>query len=178
MKKKVTTEAETKITGKKAIRGRAIWLAFMKLCKPVRTVLIGILGAAFFIIHCLVVEFRSRTSKVYGLQVRVWSSGWQITWPAACATYMLVMHSAHCYLHCFLTGGQVERLKTQIEVMCHSHIFRSLADIWCSLTLAVSAWLKLALDISWAGSVYPVNRGPSIHLLARTGAIINRVMQV
>ncbi|OAX44520.1 hypothetical protein K503DRAFT_304184 [Rhizopogon vinicolor AM-OR11-026] len=156
----VTTEAETTITGKKAMRGRAIWLAFMKLARPVRTVLIGILGAAFFIIPLLVVEFRFKDKQSVRLQVRVWSLWLAITWAAACATYMLVDAIPRTVIYIvFLLGGQVERLKTQIE-----------------LTLAVSAWLKLALDISWAWVALSV----IVAIYTPPGsywAIINRVMQ-
>jgi len=113
----VTTEVEAPVTGKKAMRGRALWLAFMKLARPVRTLLAGILGAAFFIIPLLVVELRFRNKESVRLQIRVWSLWLSITWAAACATYILVDAIPRIVIYiAFLLGGQVERLKTQIEV--------------------------------------------------------------
>jgi hypothetical protein len=58
-----------------------------------------------------------------------------------------------------LFGGQVERLKTQLE-----------------LTLAVKGWLKLVLDISWAwislSVIRAVSKPPGSYWV-----IVNRVMQ-
>lgn len=118
----VTSEAKNPVAGKKAMRGRALWLAFMKLARPVRTLLVGILGAAFYIIPFLVVELRFKNKESVRLQVRVWSIWLSITWAAACATYILVDAIPRTVIYiAFLLGGQVERLKMQIEV-CIFHI--------------------------------------------------------
>ncbi|KAG2077279.1 hypothetical protein BDR04DRAFT_1088237 [Suillus decipiens] len=145
---------------KKARRGRALWLGFMKLARPVRTLLVGILGAAFFIIPWLVVELRFKDKESVRLQVRVWSLWLSITWATSCATYLVVDAIPRTVIYViFLLGGQVERLKTQIE-----------------LTLAVSAWIKLILDISWAwialSAITAFYKPPGAYWV-----IINRVMQ-
>lgn len=156
----VPSQVENTETGKKARRGRALWLAFMKLARPVRTLLLGILGSAFFIIPLLVVELRFKDKEGVRLQVRVWSLWLSITWAASCATYLVVDAIPRTVIYViFLLGGQVERLKTQIE-----------------LTLAVSAWLKLALMISWAwialSAITAFYQPPGAYWV-----ITNRVMQ-
>jgi hypothetical protein len=125
----VASQVENTETGKKARRGRALWLAFMKLARPVRTLLIGMLGAAFFIIPWLVVELKFKDKESVRLQVRVWSLWLSITWAASCATYLVVDAIPRTVIYIiFLLGGQVERLKTQIEV-CTARTFRgSLAE--------------------------------------------------
>ncbi|KAG2349047.1 hypothetical protein BDR05DRAFT_1028210 [Suillus weaverae] len=156
----VANQVENPETGKKARRGRALWLGFMKLARPVRTLLLGIFGVAFFIIPLLVVELRFQNKEGVRLQVRVWSLWLSIIWAASCATYLVVDAIPRIVIYViFLFGGQVERLKTQIE-----------------LTLAVSAWLKLILDISWAWialcAITAFYKPPGAYWV-----IINRVMQ-
>lgn len=125
----VTSEVENPETGKKAMRGRALWLAFMKLARPVRTILVGALGAAFFIIPLLVVELKFKHEESVRLQIRVWSLWLSITWAAGCSTYMLVDAIPRTVIYIvFLLGGQVERLKTQIEVCVVLQIFGSLTE--------------------------------------------------
>lgn len=146
--------------GMKARRGRALWLAFMKLARPVRTLLVGIVGTAIFITPLLVVDIRFHSNSTVRPQVRVWSLWLSIAWAASCATYLFVDAIPKAVVSViFLLGGQVERLKTQIE-----------------LTLAVSAWLKLLLDISWAWIALSVIRAvykpPGSYWV-----IINRIMQ-
>ncbi|KIL00586.1 hypothetical protein PAXRUDRAFT_821485 [Paxillus rubicundulus Ve08.2h10] len=144
----------------KARRGRALWLAFMKLARPVRTLLVGIIGTAFFITPLLVAELRFQSNTTARPQVFVWSLWFSITWATSCATYLVVdlLPKAIVTIILFL-GGQVERLKTQVE-----------------LTLAVSGWLKLLLDVSWAWIALSVIRAfykpPGLYWV-----IINRVMQ-
>ncbi|KIJ70095.1 hypothetical protein HYDPIDRAFT_172003 [Hydnomerulius pinastri MD-312] len=146
--------------GKKARRGRALWLAFMKLARPVRALLVGILGTAFFIAPLLVVELRFSSNTTVRPQVHAWSLWLAITWAASCATYLIVDLLPKTIITIILfLGGQVERLKTQVE-----------------LTLAVSAWLKLFLDISWSWIAFSVIMAfykPS----GSYWVIINRVMQ-
>ncbi|KAG1752650.1 Mechanosensitive ion channel-domain-containing protein [Suillus paluster] len=141
----VTSQAENPETGKKARRGRALWLGFMKLARPVRTLLVGVLGAAFFITPLLVVELRFKDKE----SVR----------PLAQHTCLWMPVPRIAIYVIFLFGGQVERLKTQIE-----------------LTLAVSAWLKLVLDISWAwialSAITTFYKPPGSYWV-----VINRVMQ-
>lgn len=152
--------AEGTHEGTKARRGRALWLAFMKLARPVRTLLVGIVGTAILITPLLVVDIRFHSNSTVRPQVRAWSLWLSIIWAASCVTYLVVDAIPRTVVTIiFLLGGQVERLKTQIE-----------------LTLAVSAWLKLLLDISWAWIALSVIRSvwkpPGSYWV-----IINRIMQ-
>lgn len=105
--------------GKHARRGRALWLAFMKLTRPVRTLLVGVIGAAFFITPLLVVELKYQNSGGVRPQVHAWSLWFSIIWAASCATYLVVdLLPDTIVTIILLLGGQVERLKTQVEV-CH-----------------------------------------------------------
>jgi hypothetical protein len=130
----VASQVESPETGKRARRGRALWLGFMKLARPVRALLVGTLGAAFFIIPLLVVELRFKDKESVRLQVRVWSLWLSITWAASCATYLVVDAIPRTVIYIiFLLGGQVERLKTQIEVRT-TRTSRGQSDLiyWCS----------------------------------------------
>ncbi|KIM68834.1 hypothetical protein SCLCIDRAFT_897769 [Scleroderma citrinum Foug A] len=144
----------------KARRGRALWLAFMKLARPVRTLLVGIIGTAFFITPLLVVDIRFHSNSTVRPQVRSWSLWLSITWAAACVTHLVVdaIPKAVVTVILFL-GGHVERLKTQVE-----------------LTLAVSAWLKLLLDVSWAWIALSVTRA-ICQPAGSYWSILNRIMQ-
>jgi len=100
----------------KARRVRWLWLQFMKLSRFIRVLLVGVTGAAILIIPLLVVNLRFRKSPVR-LQVHVWSLWLTIIWSAACATSLVVDATPHIVLLVIrLFGGQVERLKSQIEV--------------------------------------------------------------
>ncbi|KAH0839914.1 Mechanosensitive ion channel-domain-containing protein [Lanmaoa asiatica] len=146
--------------GKHARRGRALWLAFMKLTRPFRTLLVGVIGAAFFITPLLVVELKYQNSGGVRPQVHAWSLWLSIIWAASCATYLVVdLLPSTVVTIILLLGGQVERLKTQVE-----------------LTLAVSAWLKLLLDVSWAWIALSVIR-TYYNPPGSYWVIINRVMQ-
>lgn len=100
----------------KAKRGRAIYLAFMKLARPVRVFLLGALGAGILITPLIVVQLRFKSNPVRP-QVHVWSLWLSIIWAAGCVTY-LVVDAIPSLVIAFvvLFGGQVERLKIQLEV--------------------------------------------------------------
>lgn len=101
-----------------AIRGRWLWQAFLKLAKPVRVLLVSLLGSAFFIAPFLVVNlrFRSHPAKIQ-VQVHVWSLWLTTTWAAGCATYMVVDLIPRLVVYVTrLFGGKIERLKIQVEV--------------------------------------------------------------
>jgi hypothetical protein len=107
-------KAETE--GVKAKRGRALWMAFMKLARAIRVLLIGMLGAAIFITPLLVVELRFRNSPVRS-QVHFWSLWLSIVWAASCITYLVVDAIPRAVAWVIVIfGGQVERLKIQLEV--------------------------------------------------------------
>ncbi|THU99162.1 hypothetical protein K435DRAFT_828267 [Dendrothele bispora CBS 962.96] len=143
----------------KAKRGRAVYLAFMKLARPVRVLLLGILGAGILITPLLVVQLRFKSSPVRQ-HVHVWSFWFSVIWAAGCVTYLVVDAIPWMVISIVtLFGGHVERLKIQLE-----------------LTLAVSGWLKLALDISWAWIGLSVLRSV-YHPPGNYWVIVNRVMQ-
>lgn len=100
----------------KAKRGRKLWLAFMRLARPVRVLLVSTIGAAFFITPLLVVDLRFKDSPIKN-QVHIWSLWLTITWAASCGTYLLVDAIPRIVLGIMIIfGGHLERLKTQIEV--------------------------------------------------------------
>ncbi|KAF7971295.1 hypothetical protein HWV62_21450 [Athelia sp. TMB] len=149
----------TRLAGTKAKRGRALYLAFMKLARPVRVVLLGILGASILITPLIVVELRFKSSPVRS-QVHMWSLWLSIIWASSCVTYIVVDSLPRLSVALIvLFGGQVERLKTEVE-----------------LILAVSAWLKLFIDVSCAW----IALGVLVQFYKPQGSywyIINRVMQ-
>ncbi|KAG6845241.1 hypothetical protein H0H87_012233 [Tephrocybe sp. NHM501043] len=143
----------------KAKRGRALWMAFMKLSRAVRVLLVSVFVASILITPFIVVKLRFKGNPV-SAQVHVWSIWLTIAWAAACATYLLVDAIPWVILSIVvLFGGQVERLKLQVE-----------------LVMAVSGWLKLTLDISWAWISLSVIRAID-HPPGSYWVIINRVMQ-
>lgn len=117
----------------KAKRGRALWLGFMKLSRPFRALLIGILGAGILATPLIVFDLRFHSSPAR-LQVHIWSmwlgklslsicSGMNLTaiaaivWAAGCITYLAVDAIPKLLISIIvLFGGQAERLKIQIEV--------------------------------------------------------------
>ncbi|KIL65517.1 hypothetical protein M378DRAFT_161839 [Amanita muscaria Koide BX008] len=115
----------------KAKRGRRLWLAFLKLARPIRVLLVGSIGAVILISPFIIINLRFRDSPVK-LQVQVWSLWLAIVWAVSCVIYLVVDAIPRIVIATMnLIGGQVESLKTQLE-----------------LTMAVSGWLKLALDVS------------------------------
>lgn len=105
-----------------AKRGRRLWLAFMKLSRPVRAVLICVVGVAILVTPLLVVNLRFRENPAK-VQVHVWSLWFTIMWAASCGTYLLVDSITRMVLNIMrLLGRQVERLKIQLEVF-DFHLF-------------------------------------------------------
>ncbi|KAI0704350.1 Mechanosensitive ion channel-domain-containing protein [Cytidiella melzeri] len=143
----------------RSIRGRAVWLAFMKLSRTLRTLLVGVLGVGILITPLLVFQLRFNSSPARR-QAHVWSLWLTITWAAACATYLAVDLAPALASGIFrLFSHSFERIKITIE-----------------LTAAVRGWLKLALDVTWAWialSVIRVIYNPP----GNYWIIVNRVMQ-
>lgn len=161
---------------KVAKRGRYLWLGFLKLARPVRVFIIGLLGAAIFITPLLVVYFRFRETVIRN-QVRVWSLWFTISWIAGCFTFIFVDSIPRIVVMLgHLVGGRVEKLKIQIEVM-HTDTSSRLGTNGCvQLTMAVKTWLKLALDISWAWITLSVLR-TVYNPFGTYWVIVNRFMQ-
>ncbi|KAF9653327.1 hypothetical protein BDM02DRAFT_3087350 [Thelephora ganbajun] len=126
----------------KAKRGRAAYLAFMKLARPLRVTLLCILGGGILITPLLIVHFLSRSNPVKK-HVFAWSIWLTIIWVAGCLTYVVVDAFEWVFLGLVsLFGGKTESLQMQLELM-----------------IAVSAWVKFALDIVWAWVSLSVTRG-------------------
>ena len=112
-----TVDAKDLETKRKTRRGRKIYGAFMRLARPVRTFLVAIIGAGIFITPLLVVQFKFNHSPARS-QVLAWSLWLSITWAAASATYLVVDSIPRFVISTVtLFHGQVENLKTQIEVL-------------------------------------------------------------
>jgi len=100
-----------------ARRGRALWIAFMRLSKFLRVLLIGVLVAGILITPMLVVELRFKHSPARP-QVRFWSLWLSISWGVGCMIYLLVDAIPYLVLSAMLVfGAQVERMKIQLEVL-------------------------------------------------------------
>ncbi|KAG9097041.1 hypothetical protein FRC07_010843, partial [Ceratobasidium sp. 392] len=145
---------------KKAKRGRRLWLGFMKLARPLRITIIALLGAGILITPLIVVHFKFRDSPVRW-HVFTWSLWLSITWAAGSVT-SLVIDTLPAFILRFVftvAGKAPEHLKTKLE-----------------LFMAVSLWLKLALDISWSWIALSVIRA----IVLPPGSYwvyVNRVMQ-
>lgn len=100
----------------KAKRGRAAYLAFMKLARPLRVTLLCILVGGILIAPLLVVHFlfHSNPAKKH---VFAWSIWFTTTWVAGCLTYVIVDASGWVFLGLVsLFGGKTESLQMQLEV--------------------------------------------------------------
>ncbi|TDL20127.1 hypothetical protein BD410DRAFT_821919 [Rickenella mellea] len=143
----------------KARRGRKLWTLFMRLARPIRTFLVAILGGGLIITPLLIFQFRFHNSSVRP-HVHTWSLWLAISWAAGSFTHLvvdLIPRIVICMTMLF--HGHVERLKIQLE-----------------LVLAVSGWIKLALDITWSWIALSVIRD-AIHPPGTYWVIVNRVMQ-
>jgi len=106
----------------RATRGRWLWMALMKLAMPVRVFLISIFGTAFFVTPLLVVNLRFREQPAW-LQVHVWSLWLTVIWASSCGTYLVVNLIPRFVVGAIgLFGGQIERLKIQVEVSRSSYL--------------------------------------------------------
>ena len=100
----------------KAKRGRAAYLGFMKLARPLRVALLCILGGGILITPLLVVHFLFRSSPVKK-HVFAWSIWLTIVWVAGCLTYVVVDAFGWVFLGLVsLFGGKTESLQMQLEV--------------------------------------------------------------
>ncbi len=115
------------VSAVKARRMRLVYVAFMKLARPIRTLLVALIGAGILITPLLVVQFRFKDSSAR-MQVYVWSLWLSITWAAACVTYLVVDLLPRVIISLvMMLSGKVERLKIQVEV-CAMPLLPSYAD--------------------------------------------------
>lgn len=109
-----------------AKRGRRLWLAFMKLARPIRVLLISLLGAAIFVTPLLIARFRFKDNPAK-IPIFVWSLWLTIIWATSCATYLAVDSIPRIVILVIeLFGGKIERLKSQVEV---SHVHPDLKTV-------------------------------------------------
>ena len=100
----------------KARRGRRIWNIFMRLARPIRTAIAGLIGAGLFITPLLVFRFRFRDNAAYK-HVFAWSLWLSVTWAAGCVTYTLVDFIPDIVVRAVrLFHGRFEILQSQMEV--------------------------------------------------------------
>lgn len=135
------TQKEREANASKAKRFRFLWMAFMKLSRPIRVLLTGILGCGVLITPLLVFQFRFHNS-VAQPQVHVWSLWLAIVWATSCVTYLAVDLIPKLFISLVvLLGYKVERLRIQIEVrFCYTfdmaamfankNIFDSLSSLY------------------------------------------------
>lgn len=118
----------------KAKRGRAAYLAFMKLARPLRVILLCILVGGILITPLLVVHFLFRSNPVKK-HVFAWSIWLTTSWVAGCITYVVVDASAWVFLGLVsLFGGKTESLQMQLEVRRFRMLFPS------AVVLIVRPW--------------------------------------
>ena len=109
-----------------AKRGRRLWLAFMKLARPIRVLLISVLGAAIFVTPLLIAHFRFKDNPAR-IPIFVWSLWLTIIWATSCATYLAVDSIPRIVILVIeLFGGKIERLKGQVEV---SHVYLNFKNL-------------------------------------------------
>lgn len=110
----------------KAKRGRAIYLAFMRLSRLLRVILLGIIGAGILITPLLVVHLTRLKNSPTRLQVHVWSLWLSIIWVAGCITTLTVDAIPRLVVGVVVLFGSgkaaIERLKVQLEVCCRQSI--------------------------------------------------------
>jgi len=100
----------------KAKRGRAAYLGFLKLVRPLRVILLCILGGGILITPLLVVHFLFRSNPVKN-HVFAWSIWLTIVWVAGCLTYVVVDSFGWMFLGLVSScGGKTESLQMQLEV--------------------------------------------------------------
>ena len=97
-------------------RGRAVYRAFMKLSRLLRTLIVAVLGAGILITPLLVFQLRF-TNTPGRIQAHVWSLWMSITWAASCGTYLIVDLAPTVALGIFrLFSHSFERMQITVEV--------------------------------------------------------------
>ena len=137
-------------------RGRRLWLAFVKLARPVRVVLVCFLGAAISATPLLVVVLRFPQNPAK-IQVQVWSIWFTSIWVASCITYLVVDLIPRSVIKVtWFFGGKTERLKFRVEVCPYlkSHISKSVniiniiqpVDNGCHALAEITARYHMGID--------------------------------
>ncbi|KIJ55555.1 hypothetical protein M422DRAFT_57924 [Sphaerobolus stellatus SS14] len=131
------------VEGATAKRGRWLYLAFLRLYRPFRVLIVAMLGCAVLITPYIVVRFAFTNSAVRP-HVTAWSVWFAITWAAASVISILVDLAPRILLALvfYMFGKPPESLATELE-----------------LFLAVTFWLKVALDSAALWITLSVVRG-------------------
>lgn len=118
----------------RAKRGRKLYLALMRLARPVRLFAIGFMGTVVALIPFIVVLAAFRQSPARD-EVETWSIWIAIIWAAGCGTFIAVDLLPPIVLKMGIAfyGKAPATFKTGVEVL-----------------IAVKLWLKLVLCIAWA----------------------------
>lgn len=130
-----TDEVDEK--GRKVIRakrGRRIWLALMRLARPIRFFVFGLIGTAIAMVPFIVTTTAFRDSPARS-QVQTWSIWIAIIWAAGCGTFLVMDWVPPLILKVGVAfyGKAPPVFKTYIEVL-----------------IAIMIWIKLVLCITWA----------------------------
>jgi len=126
----------------KAKRGRAAYLGFLKLARPLRVILLCILGGGILITPLLIVHFFFRSNPVKN-HVFAWSIWFTVIWVAGCLTYVVVDAFGWVFLGLVsLCGGKTESLQMQLEVRLRLLLSSfMLTRAWClSVCGAYNSW--------------------------------------
>ncbi|CDS01085.1 hypothetical protein, partial [Sporisorium scitamineum] len=118
----------------RARRGRKVYLACLRLARPVRIFLAGLIGTAICLVPFIVVTATNNTSSARA-QVVVWSIWIAIIWAAGCGTFLIVDWVPPVALRLVIAvyGKAPEIVKTYIEAF-----------------MATTLYVKLVLCITWA----------------------------
>ncbi len=118
----------------RAKRGRKIYLACLRLARPVRILLAAIIGTAICMVPFIVVTATHNQSSARA-QVVVWSIWIAIIWAASCGTFLIVEWLPPVALRLVIAvyGKAPEVVKTYIEAF-----------------MATTLYFKIVLCITWA----------------------------
>lgn len=118
----------------RARRGRKVYLACLRLARPVRIFLAALIGTAICLVPFIVVTATDNNSSARP-QVVVWSVWIAIIWAASCGTFLIVDWIPPVALRLVIAvyGKAPEIVKTYIEAF-----------------MATTLYVKLVLCITWA----------------------------
>lgn len=130
-------EEEIDNKGKRVIRakrGRRIWLWLMRLARPIRIFVFGLLGTGIAMVPFIVTTTAFKNNSVRP-QVQTWSIWIAIIWAAACGTFLVMDWFPPVVLKLGVAfyGKAPPTFKTYVEVL-----------------IAIMIWIKLVLCITWA----------------------------
>ncbi|GAC97926.1 small-conductance mechanosensitive channel protein [Pseudozyma hubeiensis SY62] len=118
----------------RAKRGRKVYLACLRLARPVRIFLVALIGTAICLVPFIVVTATNNTSAARA-QIVVWSIWIAIIWAASCGTFLIIDWIPPLALRLVIAvyGKAPEIVKTYIEAF-----------------MATTLYFKLVLCITWA----------------------------